>query len=134
MLKEAWCLSNIVFLCASFTVLIVCSSPFSSKENRFLTMLIDLLIYKRRHLVKQKISPLEFEPFLLALMEKEMATHSSILGWRIPWTEEPGYSPWGCKESDATKRLTLFFPMLHLRQEAEIRKDKGTGQRHPTRQ
>ena len=23
-------------------------------------------------------------------MEKEMATHSSILGWRIPWTEEPG--------------------------------------------
>ena len=24
------------------------------------------------------------------LMEKEMATHSSILAWRIPWTEEPG--------------------------------------------
>ena len=25
-----------------------------------------------------------------------MATHSSILAWRIPWTEEPGgYSPWG---------------------------------------
>ena len=22
--------------------------------------------------------------------EKEMATHSRILGWRIPWTEEPG--------------------------------------------
>ena len=22
---------------------------------------------------------------------------------RIPWTEEPGYSPWGCKESDTTK-------------------------------
>nr|ACH79982.1 hypothetical protein [Bos taurus] len=29
-------------------------------------------------------------------LEKEMATHSSILAWRIPWTEEPGgYSPWG---------------------------------------
>ena len=29
-------------------------------------------------------------------LEKEMATHSSILSWRIPWTEEPGglYSPW----------------------------------------
>ena len=27
-------------------------------------------------------------------LEKEMATHSSILAWRIPWTEEPGgYSP-----------------------------------------
>ena len=30
------------------------------------------------------------------LLEKEMATHSSILVWRIPWTEKPGdYSPWG---------------------------------------
>ena len=36
-------------------------------------------------------------------LEKEMATHSSILVWRIPRTEEPGcYSPWGPKESDAT--------------------------------
>ena len=24
-------------------------------------------------------------------LEKEMATHSSILGWRIPWTEKPGW-------------------------------------------
>ena len=24
------------------------------------------------------------------LLKKEMATHSSILAWRIPWTEEPG--------------------------------------------
>ena len=30
-----------------------------------------------------------------------MATHSSILAWKIPWTEEPtGYSLWGHKESD----------------------------------
>ncbi len=26
----------------------------------------------------------------LFILEKEMATHSSILAWRIPWTEEPG--------------------------------------------
>ena len=40
--------------------------------------------------------------------EKEMATHSSILAWRILWTEEPGgYSPWGHKESDMTEQLTL---------------------------
>ena len=27
---------------------------------------------------------------------KKMATHSSILAWRMPWTEEPGgYGPWG---------------------------------------
>ena len=44
-------------------------------------------------------------------LEKGMATHSSILAWRIPWTEEPGgpHSPWGCKESDMTERLTLHF-------------------------
>ena len=24
------------------------------------------------------------------LLQKEMATHSSILAWKIPWTEEPG--------------------------------------------
>ena len=29
-------------------------------------------------------------------LEKEMATHSSILAWSIPWIEEPG-SPWGHK-------------------------------------
>ena len=34
-------------------------------------------------------------------LDEEMATHSSILAWRIPWTEEPsGLSPRGCKESD----------------------------------
>ena len=36
-------------------------------------------------------------------LEQGMAIHSSILAWRIPWTEKPGgYSPWGCKESDMT--------------------------------
>ena len=33
-----------------------------------------------------------------------MATHSSILAWKISWTEElPGYSPWGRKESDTSE-------------------------------
>ena len=35
------------------------------------------------------------------LLEKGMATHSSILAWKIPWTEEPGAwwaGPWGFKE------------------------------------
>ena len=36
-------------------------------------------------------------------LEEGMATHSSILAWRIPWTEEPGgYSSWGHKELDTT--------------------------------
>ena len=38
------------------------------------------------------------------LLEEGMATHSSVLAWGIPWTEEPGgYSPWGSKESDMTE-------------------------------
>ena len=41
-------------------------------------------------------------------LEKGMATQSSILAWRIPWTEEPGgYCPWGGKESDMTEQLTV---------------------------
>ena len=34
---------------------------------------------------------------------KEMTAHSSIRAWRIPWTERPGGSPWGRKESDTTE-------------------------------
>ena len=40
--------------------------------------------------------------------EDRMATHSSILAWKIPWTKEPvGYSPWGLRESDTMEQLTL---------------------------
>ena len=43
-------------------------------------------------------------------LEKGMATHSSILSRRIPWTEEPS-SPWSHKELHTTEQLTLslFF-------------------------
>ena len=43
-------------------------------------------------------------------LEKEMATHFSILAWEIPLTEEPGgYSPWSCKRvrhNSVTKQQT----------------------------
>ena len=40
-----------------------------------------------------------------------MATHSSILAWRIPRTEEPGrLQPMGSEELDTTERLTLSLP------------------------
>ena len=47
-------------------------------------------------------------------LEKEMAIHSSIRAWRIPWTEEfgAGYYPWGRKESDMTERLHLHLQWL----------------------
>ena len=41
-------------------------------------------------------------------LEKGIATHSIILARRIPWTVEPGgLQPWGGKELDTAKRLTL---------------------------
>ena len=37
-------------------------------------------------------------------LERLMVTHSGILTWRIPWTEElAGYSQWGRKEGDRTE-------------------------------
>ena len=46
-------------------------------------------------------------------LEKEMATHSSNLAWRISWTERSlaCYSPWGRKESDTTERLHFLLPL-----------------------
>ena len=36
-------------------------------------------------------------------LEKEMATHSSILAWEIPWSEEPGgYNSMGSQKSEMT--------------------------------
>ena len=52
-------------------------------------------------------------------LEKEMANHSSILAWKIPWMEEPGYSPWGHKESDTTEKI------VHGILQARILENKG---------
>ena len=47
-------------------------------------------------------------------LEKEMATHSSVLAWQVPWTEEPGGTiSWSPKESDTTEpahTLTRAWP------------------------
>ena len=41
-------------------------------------------------------------------LEKEMASHSNILAWRIPWTEGPsGFTAHGVTESEMTEGLTL---------------------------
>ena len=43
------------------------------------------------------------------LLEKEMATHSHILAWRILWTEEPGrLQSVGSQESDMTEQLNYY--------------------------
>ena len=50
-----------------------------------------------------------------------MATHPSILVWRIPWTEEPGsYSPWGHTESDTTEAT-----LTHMHKAVQIWRNDG---------
>ena len=56
-----------------------------------------------------KSSPAMWETWVRSLgwedpLEEEMATHSSILAWRIPWIEEPGrLQSMGSQESDTTE-------------------------------
>ena len=48
-------------------------------------------------------------------LEKEMATHSSILAWRIPWTEEPGkLQSRRVTKLNTTEQLTLSLFSPHI--------------------
>ena len=52
----------------------------------------------------ERLSDFTF-PFHFHALEKDMATHSSVLAWRIPGTGEPsGCHLWGCTESNTTER------------------------------
>ena len=44
-------------------------------------------------------------------LEQQMATHSSVVFWKVPWTEEPGglHSPWGHKELDTTEHAQRYL-------------------------
>ena len=75
-----------------------------------------LIIFFWTSLVAQRVKhlPVMQETWVQSLgqedpLEKEAATHSCFLAWRIPWTEEPHelYSPWDCKVPDMMERLTL---------------------------
>ena len=48
-------------------------------------------------------------------LEKEMATHSNTLAWKMPWMEKPGvyYSPWGHNESEMTEHFTSHLHVGH---------------------
>ena len=51
----------------------------------------------------------------LLYMEKEMATYSSTLAWKIPWMEElVGYSPWGRWALDTTERWHMSTLQYHV--------------------
>ena len=60
-------------------------------------------------------------------LEKEVATRSSILAWKIPWTEEPGgLQSMGSQESDTTQRLNYHHHHYKLVL-ASIGKDPDAG-------
>ena len=74
---------------------------------------------RRNSLVSQMVKnlPVVWEPRVQSLgwedpLKKAMATHSSILAWRIQWMRSlTGYSLWGRKESDTTERLTYTYQL-----------------------
>ena len=47
-------------------------------------------------------------------LEKEMANHSSILAWRIPWTEEPGHKLMSTESMMPSNRLILCHSLFLL--------------------
>ena len=51
-----------------------------------MTSLVAQMVKRLPTMQETQVQSLDWED----LLEKEMATHSSILAWKIPWTEEPG--------------------------------------------
>ena len=74
--------------------------PSAAEKNKMKGILVAQVIKSLPARQETQFQPLGQEDPL----EKGRATHSSVLAWRIPWTEEPGrlYSPWRCKELDMT--------------------------------
>ena len=69
---------------------------------------------------KLKCLPAMWETWVRSLgredpLEKEKATHSSILAWRIPWMEElGGLQSTGHKESDTTEKLHFHYLAIYI--------------------
>ena len=76
-----------------------------------------MFLYSHASLVAQRLKRLPgmWETQVRSLggedpLEKEMATHSSTLAWRIPWRKEPGgLQSMGSLESDTTEKLHFHF-------------------------
>ena len=67
-------------------------------------------------------------PGLGRSLEKKMATHSSTLAWKTPWTRRlVGYSPWDHKEENRTERLHFVLCTSIIRQVTEQLPPSGLG-------
>ena len=87
------------------------------KDHGHISIYSDIFKIQRASLVAQLVKnlPAMQETWIQSLgqedpLEKEMATHSSTLAWKMSWMEEPdGRSPWGRKELDTTEQLHFKF-------------------------
>ena len=82
----------------------------ASLWNQLRASLVTQMVNNRPAMWETRVPSLGWEDPL----EKGMATHSSILAWRIPWTEEPeGLQSMGCNKSDTTVWLCfhVYIPI-----------------------
>ena len=83
-----------------YTVLILCIKQIT---NETWASLVAQMVKNLPARQETQVPSLREDP-----LEQDMATHSSILAWIIPWTEEPGgLQSMGRKELDTTEQLTL---------------------------
>ena len=55
-------------------------------------------------------------------LEKEMATHSSILAWKIPWIQEPGrLQSMGLQDSDTTEQLHFLYKSIFFQETTNVK-------------
>ena len=59
------------------------------------------------------------------LLEKEMATHSSVLAWKIPWSEEPGLQSMGSQRVGHDRVTSLMMDSVTV--DVEAFTDSGSG-------
>ena len=78
-----------------------------------MTSLVAQMVKLLRKMRETQVQSLGWED----LLKKEMATHSSILAWKIPWTEEPGRLQSKGLQTDTTERLHFDFHCVNVLQE-----------------
>ena len=87
---------KVLLLWGQYTVLIFRWMTFFQKREKCKKVSMDCSLFLRQISFKKQ--------YVWLSLEKGLATHSSILAWRIQWTEGlVSDSPQGCKESDTTK-------------------------------
>ena len=105
--------------CTRFSKQLVIFSSSTSQpfQNFLLICILPCLCFPGGRVIKNPPAKQKIQVWSLGwedLLETEMATHSSIFAWEIPWTEEPVglYSPWGPKKVGYNLATKQYFDQL----------------------